>query len=80
MNFKVFQLLVLAFVLFLFEETSAGMPDMPGGGMPGGMDPSQFAPKDMGQAMENAQGYKDMAMSGKDMAMGGMPGGGSMAK
>lgn len=77
MNFKVFQLVVFALVLFVFKQTSAGMPEMPGGGgmpeMPGGMDPSQFAPKDMGEAVENAKGFKDMAM-------GSIPGGGSMAK
>lgn len=53
-----FNFLVLAFVLVVIQQSSAGVMDQIPGGMP---DPSSFVPKEMAEHVETAKSMKDMA-------------------
>lgn len=59
MNFKLFALLVLAIVLVVCKQSSAGPPGLPD--PPSMPDPSSFMPKEIAEHAETAKGFKDMA-------------------
>lgn len=61
MNFSVFKLLFFVLLSVVLRQSAADMPKVPG--MPDAGKMGDMVPPEVGEHMETAKGFKDMAMS-----------------